>query len=192
MKMTGTLRLQIAATLAGMAMVSGLVFQTSSAAFSDTTNNTGNSFTAGTVSLTDDDSGSALFNLSLMKPGDSSTKCIRVDYDGNLASTVKLYGAVGAGTLGQYLNLTINSGTGPANDGSCASFVAGNQIYNGTVSTFASTYAAWGSGLTDANFVADDVNDYRTYRIVVSLQDNNSAQGLSATGVSFTWEAQNN
>lgn len=190
--MTGTLRLQIAATLAGLALVSGLVFQTSSAAFSDTTDNTGNSFTAGTVALSDDDASTALFALSLMKPGDSATKCIRVDYDGNLASTIKLYGAVGAGTLGQYLNLTINSGTGPANDGNCASFVAGAQIFNGTVDSFATTHAAWGSGLTDANFVADDVNDSRTYRVVVSLQDNNSAQGLSATGVSFTWEAQNN
>lgn len=189
--MTGTLRLQIAATLAGMAMVSGLVFQTSSAAFSDTTANSGNSFTAGTVSLTDDDAGSALFSLSLMKPGDTSTKCIRVDYDGDIASAIKLYGAVGAGTLGQYLNLTINSGTGPAADGSCASFVAGTEIYNGTVGGFATTHAAWGSGLADANFVADDAADSRSYQIVVTLQDNNAAQGLSATGVSFTWEAQN-
>lgn len=190
--MTGTLRLQIAATLAGMALVSGLVFQTSTAAFSDTTDNTGNTFSAGTVQLTDDDSGSALFSLSLMKPGDTSTKCIRVDYDGNIASAIKLYGAIGGGTsLGQYLDVTVNSGTGPAADMSCASFVPGTQIYNGTLAAFATSHSNWSNGLSDANFVADDANDSRTYRIVVTLQDNNAAQGLTATGVNFTWEAQN-
>lgn len=190
--MTGTLRLQIAAMLAGMAMVSGLVFQTSSAAFSDTTDNSGNSFTAATVALTDDDAGSALFTMSLMKPGDSSTKCIRVDYDGDIASAIKLYGTVGGGTsLGTYLDLTINSGTGPVSDGNCASFVAGTEIFNNTLANFASTHANWSNGLADANFVADDAADSRTYQITVALQDNNSAQGLTATGVTFTWEAQN-
>lgn len=188
--MTGSLRFQLAAAIAGLAMVSGLVFQTSSAAFSGTTTNTGNSFAAGTVSLTDDDSGSAMFSLTNLKPGDSSTKCIELTYTGSLASSIKMYGAIGGGTsLGQYLTVTITSGT-PGTFADCSTF-SGTQIYTGTLANFATTYTNWSNGLSDANFAPDSNGDTRAYKFVVTLQDNNSAQGLTATSTSFTWEAQN-
>lgn len=188
--MTGILRLQIAATLAGMAMVSGLVFQTSSAAFSGTTASSGNTFTAGTVSLSDDDAAAAMFSLSNLKPGDTSTKCIQLTYTGSLASAIKLYGAIGGGTgLGAYINLTITSGT-PGTFADCSTF-AGTQIYTGTLANFATTYANWAGGLSDANWTPTTNGQTRTYRFVTTLQDNNSAQGLTANTVSFTWEAQN-
>ena len=47
------------------------------AAFSQTTVNSGNSFAAGTVTIGDNDAGSALYNVSNRKPGDSVTSCIR-------------------------------------------------------------------------------------------------------------------
>lgn len=188
--MAGTLRFQLAAAVAGLAMVSGLVFQTSSAAFSGTTTNTGNSFTAGTVSLTDDDSSTAMFSLSNLKPGDSSTKCIQLTYTGSLASSIKLYGAIGGGTsLGQYLTVTITSGT-PGTFADCSTF-SGTQLYTGTLANFASTYTNWSSGLSDANWTPSTSGQTRAYKFVVTLQDNNSAQGLTATSTSFTWEAQN-
>jgi hypothetical protein len=188
--MTGTFRFQLAAAVAGLALVSALVFQTSSAAFSGTTASTGNSFTAGTVSLADDDSGTAMFSLGSLKPGDSSTKCIELNYTGSLASTIKLYGAIGGGTsLGQYLTVTITSGT-PGTFADCSTFT-GTQLYTGTLANFASTYANWSNGLADANFAPDSSGDTRAYKFVVTLQDNNSAQGLTATSTSFTWEAQN-
>ena len=69
--------------LAAALMISGLlVFQSSRAAFTDTTDNTGNSLSAGTVTLVDDDATAVMFNVSNMKPGDSSQNCILVTYQG--------------------------------------------------------------------------------------------------------------
>lgn len=184
------LRLQIAAGLAGMAMVSGLVFQTSSAAFSGTTATGASSIAAGTVSLSDDDSGSALFSLTNLKPGDANTKCIQLTYGGSLASAIKMYGVIGGGTsLGQYINLTVTSGT-PGAFADCSTF-SGTQIYSGTLANFATTHTNWASGLSDGNWTPGTNGQTRAYQFVVTLQDNNSAQGLTSTGVTFTWEAQN-
>jgi hypothetical protein len=53
-------------------------------AFSSQTDNPGNVVTAGTVTLSDDDGGSALYSLTAAKPGDSATSCIEVTYDDTL------------------------------------------------------------------------------------------------------------
>src|SRR4051794_14461644 len=79
-------------------------------AFSVTTVNSGNSFAAGTVTIGDNDAGSALYNVSNRKPGDTVTSCIRVTYSGTLASDVKLYTADPIGAIGPYVNLTIDPG----------------------------------------------------------------------------------
>src|SRR4051794_36335387 len=60
-------------------------------AFTSTTTNSGNSFASGTVTLSDNDSGGAMYSVSNRKPGDSVTQCIRVDYTGTLDADVKLY-----------------------------------------------------------------------------------------------------
>jgi hypothetical protein len=188
--MTGSVRLQLGAAFAALALVSGFVVQTSSAAFSGTTSNSGNSFSAGTVSLTDDDAAAAMFSLTNLKPGSTSTKCIELTYTGSLATAIKLYGAIGAGTgLGAYIDLTVESGT-PGTFADCSTF-AGTQIYSGTLANFASTYTNWASGLSDANWTPSTNGQTRAYRFVVTLQDNNAAQGLTATSTTFTWEAQN-
>src|SRR5262245_56233961 len=70
----------------------GLVWQSSYSAFSATTSNPTNNWTAGTVALSDDDSNTAMFTASNLKPGATGTKCIAVTSTGSLASTVKLYG----------------------------------------------------------------------------------------------------
>ncbi|MGI3780648.1 MAG: hypothetical protein ACRYG2_07710, partial [Janthinobacterium lividum] len=54
----------------------GVVGQASYAAFSAKTVNTGDSLAVGTVVLADDDSGSALFALTNLKPGSSGSRCI--------------------------------------------------------------------------------------------------------------------
>jgi hypothetical protein len=72
------------APVAAFLVVGALVVVGSRAAFSATTANTANAWSAGTVVLSDDDSGSAMFNMSLMKPGSTSAKCIVVTYSGTL------------------------------------------------------------------------------------------------------------
>lgn len=191
--MTGSIRFQVGATLAALLVVAVLVFQTSSAAFSGTTANSGNSFSAATVSLSDDDSDAVLFNLSNMKPGDADAEnCIEVTYTGSVAADVKLYGAIGAGDgLGQYLDLTVMANDAGA-FGDCAAFDENTAatLYTGTLAAFATSHANWANGL-DAGFDPTAANDAKVYKFVVGIQDDNDAQGLTASTVSFTWEAQN-
>ena len=163
------------------------------AAFSGTTSNPGNSFAAGTVTISDNDSDSALYNVSNQKPGVTTEKCIKVTYAGSLDSSVKLYAStVTAG--GQYVDLAITSGTGALTD--CSDFtadVSNSSVYSGTLKNFADTHTDWTSGLAD-NPLAQTKwaqNDAVTYRFRVDVQDNNSAQGATTGSHSFTWEAQN-
>jgi len=163
-------------------------------AFSSTTTNTGNAFASGTVVISDNDSNGAMLSLSNAKPGDSSTGCIKVTYTGSLNAAVRMYATV-TGTLAQYLTLTVTRGTNSSSYPSCAAFSAdatdyigagAGIVYNGNLSAFAST---WGTGLVDPT--SWNQNDAHSYKFVVTVQDNNSAQGLSSTA-SFTWEARNN
>ena len=106
-------RLGIAA-MASLVAVSALVYQTSNAAFTDTTDNAGSSWAAGSVTLTDDDGGSAMFTSADMVPGDVVENCITVDYTGSTfdLDQVKLYGSVTDNGLGGELDLLVEEGTG--------------------------------------------------------------------------------
>ena len=63
-----------------------IVWSASDAAFSGTTTNAGNSVTAGVVSVSDDDAGTALFNVTGAVPGSPQTRCINVTYTGSTTS----------------------------------------------------------------------------------------------------------
>lgn len=77
-------KIRIAGAAAGVVLVSGIVLQVSSAAFTDTTENAGNSWEAGTVVLSDSRSGTAMFTAENMVPGDGDTQCIDVTYSGSV------------------------------------------------------------------------------------------------------------
>lgn len=178
------LTIGVAGALAGVGVFS---------AFSSTTSNPGNSFTAGTVAIGDNDSGSALYNVSNQKPGVTTEKCVKVTYTGSLDADVKLYsGAVGAG--GQYVDLNIASGTG--SNSSCSDFTvdaSGATVYNGTVKAFADAHSGWSNGLADNPLAATKwaQNATVTYRFRVSVQDSDSAQGATTGSHDITWEARN-
>jgi hypothetical protein len=77
--------------LAVLAAVAALLAVVSTfSAFSGTTANPGNSAVAGTVTLTDNDSGAAMFSLASLKPGDTDTRCLQVTYTGSLPALVRL------------------------------------------------------------------------------------------------------
>ena len=166
------------------------------AAFSQTTVNSGNSFAAGTVTIGDNDAGSALYNVSNRKPGDSVTSCIRVTYSGTLTSDVHLYTADPIGAIGPYVNLTIDAGTQPAAVfPSCTGFTAdaGGPLFNGTLAGFSAAHNSYANGVVDyPGTVATSwsPSDVVVYRFTVSLQDNNSAAGLASGSHAFTWEAR--
>jgi hypothetical protein len=171
------------------------------AAFRATATNGGNSFAAGSVALSDNDSGTALFtSLTSAGPGDSATSCIRVQYDGTLASNLRLYGTT-SGVLAPYLTLTVTRGTDPAPSfGNCGGFVAdatnyigsGNGVlYSGTVSGFPSS---WAAGISDPSVGGGTEiwtqTEAHVYRFAVTVGSNTAGQGQSASAA-FTWEARN-
>lgn len=182
--------------LGGVAAVTGAATYS---AFSSQTTSAVNSFSAGTVRLDDNDLGGAMLSLSDAQPGASDTSCILVTYSGSLSSTVKLYGSV-AGTLAPYLTLTITRGDDPSPvfddcvgfQADATDYIGAGQgvVYQGAVSSFPASYA---TGLVDPISSSPETwttGEARTYRFVVSLADDNGAQGRSATA-SFTWEARN-
>lgn len=168
-------------------------------AFSSTTTNSGNDFSTGSVTLSDNDSNQALYNATNQKPGDAATaSCIKVTYTGSLASDVRLYTTSTIGSVGQYVDLTVTPGTQASPSfPSCTGFVADGSgpIFTGTLQNFASTYGSYGTGLADYPGASSawNTNDSVVYRFQVQLQGGapDAAQGLATGSHNYTWEARN-
>jgi len=178
-----------AAVLIPLALVasSAVVYQASNAAFTATTTNPSNGWASGTVSLTDNDSGTALFTARGLEPGDGGSKCIVVTSTGPLAATVKLYatGYTDNG-LGQYLTLSVDEGSGTAAD--CSDFAPSSPLYSGTLDGFATGSTGYASGVSGWAATGGSYAT-RTFRFAWSLQDDNAARGKSSAAT-FTWEAR--
>lgn len=178
--------LRLAAIAASLLMLTILTINRSQAAFTDTTGNTGNSWSAGSVTLTDDDAATALFSYTDWVPTDTASNCIVVTYSGSvLPATVRLHGTT-TGALDDYLDLTIEVGTG-GSFGSCAGFTPTSTIFNNTLSNFSASHTDYASGL--AVFTAGSNPTNQAIRFTTTLQNDNAAQGLSSTAA-FTWETQ--
>jgi hypothetical protein len=172
------------------------------AAYTATNANNGNQVGAGSVKLTDNGDGSSLMSLSAAVPGDTTSACIKVAYDGSLPATVRLHGTTIGSGLDQYLDLKVTRGVYSPSDPafkSCTNFQpdgtnyigAGNGvIYNGTLQGFPDDYA---SGLVDPLSGSPEswtTGESHVYRLDVTLQSNFSAQNKDATQT-FKWEARN-
>lgn len=170
----------------------GMVWAASYSAFSATTVNPTSNWTAGTVALSDDDSDTALFTASNLKPGATGTKCIAVTSTGSLASAVKLYGTSYSTTkdLASNINLKVEQGTGSTTS-SCAGFTGASTLYDGTMTAFGTTKTgfATGVGTWTPTGAASETKSYKvTYTLSTTTPD--SAQGGTAA-LGFTWESQN-
>jgi hypothetical protein len=165
------------------------------AAFSNTTSNTGNTFQAGSVSLSDNDSNAAMFNSTLhgsATPGDYD-RCIRVTYAGTLDTTVKLYTSAITGS-GNDLDVTVDkSDTGTEAD--CGDFGgAGGTVANVFATaplTTLDNHANWSNGLAVTPIGATEwvQNDAVTFRFRITVADGDQSKTVNSFGV--TWEAQN-
>jgi hypothetical protein len=169
------------------------------ASFTSTTQNPGNNLSAGTVTIADNDAGSALYAVANGKPGDTVTKCIKVTYTGSLDADVKLYTPDAIGSLGQYIDVTITPGSfpgAPPANMACTGFVAdGAALYNGTLTDFAASHDSYADGLVDnpGSSTKWVQNDSVVYRVSATLQSGapNSAQNTTTNDHAFTWEARN-
>jgi predicted ribosomally synthesized peptide with SipW-like signal peptide len=161
-------------------------------AFSSQTDNPGNQITAGTVEVEDNDSNGALYNVNNAKPNDPKVNCIEVKYTGSLPAGMKLYRAPGAlGGLGTYANIKVEYGTqATPTFPSCTGFNASGTLYDGDLTGFATTYGA-GYAATPGVDGDWDQNETLVYRVTVSIDDDQNAEGLSTNAHTLRWEAQN-
>ncbi len=191
------LKLKLLLTLLVMGTTASMVGLGTFSAFSSTTSNSGNSFAAGTVLVSDNDAAAAMYSVSNKKPGDQVVQCIKVTYTGSLAATVKLYTTSAIGTVGSYIDLTIDKGSGSPTFPSCTGFTSEATIYTGTLASFAGTKSSYANGVSAFPGAQTqwNQNDALVYRFTLTLQDQNSANGgasaLSTGSHAFTWEAQN-
>jgi hypothetical protein len=184
----------IPAALLASAMV---VWQGSYAAFSATTDNPGNSWATGNVSLTDDDAGSALFTATLLKPTSTGQKCIVVTSNSTVFGPVKLYaGGLSANALSsnatEGLNLKVElanpGGTFVNNALNCGALATPTSLYTGTIaglsasSNYATGLGAWTPAAS---------GETRVYRFTYTLPAaaTTTVAGQTATA-GFTWEIQ--
>ena len=143
---------------------------------------------ASPVSIGDDDPGLAMFDQPDMLPGETTENCLVVTYSGTLLpADISLYGSAAGTGLDTYLDMTIEVGTG-GRFGDCDGFTSAATVFSGTVAEFkaASTNSANGLSVWSPTTTPES----RTYRFALTLQDDNTAQGKTAS-ISLTWKAQN-
>ncbi len=202
-------RLTPIAAIISLLVVSLFVYRGSYAAFTDYTDNQGNAWAAGTVTLVNDPDGdgtfgnatTAEFDESGLIPGDSNSGCIDVRFDGSIAAasltTVALYTA----------NLSDTDGGGDSGDAAKLSDdldVAVNVYDAGETCATASPTrteirsavpldqlpTAFASGV-DSGWTPASAGEVRAFEFTWTLGADtaNDAQGDSAD-VDFVWEIQ--
>lgn len=188
------------AALPAALLVSGvLVSQASYSAFNATTSNAGNNWASGSLALTNDAAGTALFTASNIKPGDAGSKCITVSSTATVASTLKLYAAnysKGAKSLGDRINVTVTSGSfpgaAPAN-GACTGFTTGSvAVATTSLTSFAAASTSYATGADSFALAAGGTRTYKidwTFVTAGSPAADNPYQG-DTTSIGFTWETQ--
>jgi hypothetical protein len=185
------LALQLAAVALSFILIALLVVTSSRQAFVAQNDNVSNQVTAAAVDLTDNDSGTAMFaNVTGLLPGTNVDRCIDVTYTGSVDPTaVLLYiNAAPTGTLGPYLNLTIDIGADTADPyRTCTGFTSSATLYTGTLADFATTRAGYATGLSTWDPVGSP--ETRTFRFRLSVQNDPNAEGLTSS-FGFSWETR--
>jgi hypothetical protein len=174
---------------AALLLATGLVWHTAYATFTVSTAPFGSTWSTGTVAISDDDAGVALFSASGLKPGAAATRCLAVTGTGSVPALVKLYGTGRSTTKGLagYLNLSIQAGTGGGSGAGCADFDPSGAVYTGTLAAFPTTYGAGVLPWTTTG----TAGEARTYQITWSLAANAPTSTQSGTAaLAFTWQAQ--
>ena len=174
----------------------GIVGQASYAGFTADTSNAGNSLGVGTVTLSDNDNGTALFALTNLRPGSTGSRCIVVTSSGTLPSGVKLY-ATNPGTtraLSTYVDWTVNQGSGTTTFGSCTGFTplaSGSSLFTGTLASFTGSASSYATGLGSWSPTGTG-SESRTYQFgyTISSPIPDTAQGGTAS-FTLVWESQN-
>lgn len=179
-------------------LASGLVWQSSNAAFTATTRNAGNSWSSGQVTLTDDDLGVAGFTVENLIPGQTGQKCIVVTSGSNVAGEVRAYVqnlSPSAQGLENHITLLVEKGTGGSfND--CTGFTpTPGALPAQPLSTLAqvnSDYATGGAAWATAG-TSGESQSYRGTWVFntegLTQQQIDALQG-ARTSIDLVWELQ--
>lgn len=175
--------------LAALLCSAALVWHGAGATWSASTGSAGDSWVAGTVALTDDDGGSALFTATGLRPGSTGQRCITVTAGGTLPAAVRMYvsGLSSTNGLASQVAVTVSTGTG-GSFGSCAGFTQDVVLWSGAMSAFPAVSYATGLGTWTTSGAP---GESRVYRVswVLSASAPDSVQGGTASAT-FVWEAQ--
>lgn len=185
-----------AATPVAMIAAAALIWQSSNAAFSGSTRNSGNNWATGSVALTDDDAGTARFQVESMIPGSTDTKCIKVTANTTVPGLVRGYAVnpvTSAQGLENYVFVTVRYGTG-GGFSTCDGFASeGTSIPRMNLTTLA-TFNSYDSSVGGWSVPAGTSS--RTYEITwhfdtgaMTQTQVDQLQGAK-TGIDFQWELQ--
>jgi hypothetical protein len=172
--------------VAAVAATSTLIWESSSAALSDTVTSSGNGWRTGSVAITTGRQGVALFDgaQDQLRPGTETPKCIVVAYTGDVGAEVRLYltGIHDHGrNFGDLVVLRIETGSGS----SCSLPGTWTSLSDTTVRATAAA-SDWATGLGSGVWKR---GEKRPYRITPIVADTNAAQG-GRVDLTFVWEAR--
>jgi hypothetical protein len=203
--MTRATTFRAAAVFGGFLLAILMVMSASRALFTNPTSNDANAWTSGNVVLVNeaattdggpgpadyDESGTALFTITAMAPGDSDTVCFEVIYEGNLDALIELDSVMLAGvdenTISAEMNLTIDrydvAGCDPGDFDADVTNDAGSP----TLAAPDLVEVAWSPAVPGTD-------ESRWYQITVELDSGatNDMQDRTVDDVEFEWLATSN
>ncbi len=196
--MSRTTTLRLTAVFSGFLMALLMMMGVSRALFTNPTSADANAWSSGNVVLvnegalidggspTFDETGSAIFTVTDMVPGDTTTVCFQVIYEGSVDADILLDSVTIAGlnenSIGAELNLTVDRHTSATCvDGSPAAVASGAQ-------------SAPGITQTARQPATPGVDESRYYEITVTFDSAapNTVQNSTTNDVEFEWLATNN
>jgi hypothetical protein len=201
-KIFGARLLGVAALPVALVATAAIVSASSYSVFTSTTDSPNNSFSAGSVVLTNDSTGSqsatgsALYTATGITPTSAPVvRCVAVQSTGSLPSSVRLYtqgvtNTPTGGTLAQYLKVQVEIGTVGS---TCSGFTSASSIVAaGTTLATLDGFTSYSNSKDTTWSPVGGTTETRAFRFTVTPDSAmpNTQQGAT-TGVTFVWEADN-
>lgn len=195
---TSTSRRLTAALATPVAILAGaaMIWQASYAAFSGTTRSSGNSWSTGSVALTDDDAGTARFQAANLVPDATDTKCIKVTATATVPGVVKGYALHLLSSpqgLEDHILISVRAGSGGGFN-SCTGFTADETLLTGMPLSTLATFSDYAHGMGGWNVSAGTQS--RTYEVTWRFDTTGLTQSQldalqgAQTGIDIQWELQ--
>jgi Camelysin metallo-endopeptidase len=185
----GRERFKLGITVVALLLVGVLGSTVTWSSWTAQTRNPGNTFAPGTVAISTNATGSALFSVDALVPGTRPSRCIQVRNSGTLEAHVRLYSRITVSTgLQAYVKLKVTRGTvSPTGGGGCSGFTPDGSgvLFDGMLATFPSD---WAGGIADPA-TSWAPGETHGYMFTTVLLDDNAAQGKSVAET-LIWEGR--